>query len=74
MPIFEFRCESCKRVFEELVFSSEEKPACPACKSEDTHRILSAVKWKGAGADGGGSPSPCTSCSPGPTGCKGCSK
>jgi putative FmdB family regulatory protein len=73
MPIFEYRCESCKKGFEELVFSTEKNPLCPACGSDRTHRILSAVRWKGSG-DGGGSPSPCASCSPGPTGCKGCSR
>jgi putative FmdB family regulatory protein len=72
MPIFEYRCEGCKQTFEELVFSTDEKPECPNCRSTETHRILSPVRWKGAGG-AGGSPSPCTSCTPGPTGCKGCS-
>ncbi|MFH1437256.1 MAG: zinc ribbon domain-containing protein [Pseudomonadota bacterium] len=72
MPIYEYRCESCKQVFEELIFSSDEKPSCPKCSSDSTHRILSPVSWKGEG--GGGSASGCTSCSPGPSGCKGCSK
>jgi hypothetical protein len=30
------------------------------------------VRWKGEGGVSG-SPSPCTSCTPGPSGCKGCS-
>lgn len=72
MPIFEYRCEACKEVFEELVLSSQENPPCPKCNSPRTKRILSAVRWKGA--NGGGSPSPCSTCTPGPSGCKGCSK
>ena len=40
MPLFEFQCNSCSNIFEELVFSDKE-PACPKCHSEKTEKILS---------------------------------
>jgi len=32
MPIFEYRCDSCGKEFEELVFGAT-KVSCPACRS-----------------------------------------
>lgn len=31
MPIYEFRCDSCRQTFEELVSGAAEAPPCPAC-------------------------------------------
>jgi putative FmdB family regulatory protein len=42
MPIYEFECEGCGADFEELV-AAEGAAACPACGSERTRRLLSAV-------------------------------
>ncbi|KKR06953.1 MAG: FmdB family regulatory protein [Candidatus Peregrinibacteria bacterium GW2011_GWC2_39_14] len=44
MPIFEFQCQKCLTVFEELVLSGR-KPdlACTKCKSKDIKRLMSAA-------------------------------
>jgi putative FmdB family regulatory protein len=43
MPIYEFRCKNCKKVFEVLFRSSDEilKVCCPGCRSEKTEKLLS---------------------------------
>lgn len=46
MPIYEFECEGCGERFEELV-GAEATAACPACGSERTRRLLSAVSPPG---------------------------
>ncbi len=33
MPIFEYRCEKCKKTFETLVFGNQEV-SCPTCKGK----------------------------------------
>jgi putative FmdB family regulatory protein len=43
MPIYEFECEGCGAVFEELVAADAVAPACPACGTERTRRLMSAV-------------------------------
>jgi len=42
MPIFEFICKKCNNEFEILVFSSDEKIECPACKSGEVVKQLSS--------------------------------
>ena len=46
MPIYEFECEECGVRFEELV-GAEADAACPACRSERTRRLYSAVSPPG---------------------------
>lgn len=46
MPIYEFECEDCGERFEELV-GAEAAAACPACRSERTRRLYSAVSPPG---------------------------
>ena len=46
MPIYEFECEGCGARFEELV-GAEVAAACPACGSERTRRLYSAVSPPG---------------------------
>ncbi|MBQ7457323.1 MAG: zinc ribbon domain-containing protein [Desulfovibrio sp.] len=41
MPLFDFTCTQCGHIFEELVRGSE-KPACPACGSQETTRGIAA--------------------------------
>ncbi|OJU83727.1 MAG: hypothetical protein BGO11_09975 [Solirubrobacterales bacterium 70-9] len=43
MPIYEFECEGCGAVFEELVAADVAAPACPECGAERTRRLMSAV-------------------------------
>lgn len=40
MPLFDFRCKTCGKVFEALVRSGE-MPRCPACDATDLERQLS---------------------------------
>ena len=47
MPIYEFECEECGERFEELVAASVSAIACPACGSERTRRLISAVSPPG---------------------------
>jgi putative FmdB family regulatory protein len=52
VPTFDFQCKKCSAVFEfSRPFGSEEKPACPACKSKRTEKLLTppAVQFKGSG-------------------------
>lgn len=42
MPIFEYQCRACGRVFEELHLSATPAPACPGCGGADVERLLSA--------------------------------
>lgn len=68
MPIYEYTCEACGKEFEELVFG-DDTPACPACASTATHKLLSATKFKMPG----GSVSAPAGTSSGGSGCSGCS-
>jgi putative FmdB family regulatory protein len=35
MPMYEFRCTRCAKEFEEVVSTSDSKPACPECDKSD---------------------------------------
>ncbi len=41
MPLYEYVCRKCSRLFEELVFDKKD-PACPSCKADNVERVLSA--------------------------------
>lgn len=63
MPIFEFRCKDCGKVFEVLFKSSDEKlkVTCPACKSAKSEKMLSVFSGK---VEKPSMPAgPCSSCS-----------
>ena len=53
MPIYEYRCEDCGKVFEQLVFASDaDAPVeCPECGKHNTKRQLSSFSC-GSGGDG----------------------
>ena len=71
MPIYEYKCNKCEKVFETLVLGND-VPACPACSSQDLSRLLSAcgfVTRNGAGSGGDTASAPTTSSSS----CSGCS-
>jgi putative FmdB family regulatory protein len=48
MPIFEFRCEKCKKTFETLVFGSQ-AVSCPKCKSKKVKKLMSAFSHSSEG-------------------------
>ncbi|HBE94925.1 MAG TPA: FmdB family transcriptional regulator, partial [Desulfovibrio sp.] len=56
MPIFEYKCGRCGQEFEELVFG-DDAPACPACGSKKTSKLMSCCRTK-TGGDGGGFDAP----------------
>jgi putative FmdB family regulatory protein len=41
MLLYDFRCDDCGRVFEELVESRDDEVRCPACASASATRQLS---------------------------------
>jgi putative FmdB family regulatory protein len=43
VPIYEYRCRSCDREFEELIRSADDEPrlVCPSCKGKRVERKLS---------------------------------
>jgi putative FmdB family regulatory protein len=77
MPIYEYKCCACGHEFEELVFKENAAVDCPACKSRDTDKLMSACRHKAGSGGGdagdyaGGGPS--FSSSSGGGGCSGCS-
>ncbi len=40
MPIFEFQCNKCDNIFEEVVFGDDAVP-CPQCSAGDTEKLIS---------------------------------
>jgi putative FmdB family regulatory protein len=67
MPIYEYRCLDCSKVFEQIVWNSKnEEVRCPVCKGEKVLRLLSAFS-KGSGQVGKGVSIP-SSCGPSPSG------
>ena len=52
MPTFDFQCRKCNHVFEHSrPFGSIELPACPACGSKRSEKLIAppAVHFKGSG-------------------------
>ena len=56
MPLYEYRCESCGKRFEELVMNSRVKVSCPDCESDDVVREISLFSGSAFGCtpSGGG--------------------
>jgi len=67
MPIYEFRCLQCGKVFELLKMKKEDeslKMKCPKCSSPDVERVLSTINV-GTSARGSKAKSTVKSCSSG---------
>jgi putative FmdB family regulatory protein len=48
MPIYEYRCRNCSRVFEVFTYKSNgAREDCPDCGSADTARLFSAFAVSG---------------------------
>ena len=59
MPMYDYRCENCGEIFEELVFSSnvpDEEIECPVCHEYVAKKLLSApsISVGGSSSFGGG--------------------
>jgi putative FmdB family regulatory protein len=48
MPVYDYSCRACEHTFDALVRGNE-KPLCPACKSDDLERLLSMPAIKSDG-------------------------
>ncbi|MDD6088938.1 MAG: zinc ribbon domain-containing protein [Desulfovibrionaceae bacterium] len=63
MPIFEYRCEQCGNIFEEITFGND-VPPCPSCGSSETEKLISRPCRYSDGS--------ASSASSGGCGCSGC--
>ena len=55
MPIYEYKCNKCGNIFEEITFSSTDSSSkfqCPTCKSKDTCRLMSSFSCSSSGSNG----------------------
>jgi putative FmdB family regulatory protein len=74
LPIFEYTCADCGEEFEELVFGDDSDVACPKCEAASVSRKVSTFAFKSGSKFVSSSNAACSGCSPGPSGCTGCSK
>ncbi len=60
MPIYEYQCNQCGKVFEELIIgSSREDIKCPDCGLTDVKRLMSQTHTTGTSKlSGGCTPNP----------------
>ncbi|MFA5795245.1 MAG: zinc ribbon domain-containing protein [Candidatus Brocadiia bacterium] len=73
MPLYEFECAKCKKIFELLIRSpaDEKNLACPHCKNHKVTKQLSSFRMGGSGdssavpSSGGHGKSSCGSCGSG---------
>jgi putative FmdB family regulatory protein len=51
MPIFDFKCNTCGNIFEDLVKDADSKASCPECESKDCQRQLGSfsIRFHGKG-------------------------
>ncbi len=66
MPIYEYACAPCGKVFEELVLrkSDEAEVKCPSCGSAEVSRQMSRPAAARVGGGGGVGYSPAPPCGP----------
>lgn len=57
MPLFEYHCQTCEHEAEILV-RGQEKPACPACGSDQLEKLLSVPAAHTTGSKSAGSSLP----------------
>jgi len=50
MPIYEYECVECGRVFEQLVASHKARAQCPACNASNAKRLVSTFAAHGSSA------------------------
>ncbi len=63
MPIFEFQCEECGEIFEELILDGKiDDITCRKCKSPKVKKLISKVSFKSEGKFVNSSGSSCNIC------------
>ncbi|MGD2157215.1 MAG: zinc ribbon domain-containing protein [Anaerolineales bacterium] len=67
MPLYEFVCEECGKLFEELVRSASAvgEVICPECNSERVQKMVSTFASKIAGSSAFSSGASSAACNPG---------
>jgi putative FmdB family regulatory protein len=65
MPLFEYKCESCGKVFEELVSRSDQQVPCPSCRSDNARKLISTFSAAPGGSSGSDTPCGAPSCNSG---------
>jgi putative FmdB family regulatory protein len=75
MPIYEFKCRSCGKEFEELVLNKSAEVLCPSCGKANIEKWMSSFRSKIGGDDFGdfsssGGAGACGGCTQ--TSCAGC--
>ncbi len=66
MPIYEFECEECGKIFEELILGGSMKGIkCRYCGSQRIRKLISQVAFKSGGKFVSASGSSCGSCAGG---------
>jgi len=65
MPIYEYRCKDCEKVFETFVssISDADKVACSKCKSKNVVKQISSFSSRMAGSSGGAPAGALSGCS-----------
>ena len=55
MPIYEYECTECKKKYELVLMSVNEKaePECPKCKSKKARKLVSRVRYASGPAEDG---------------------
>ncbi|HKW99572.1 MAG TPA: zinc ribbon domain-containing protein [Bryobacteraceae bacterium] len=56
MPLYEYRCRKCGKIFEKLrrMQDADRELECPDCRSEEIERLLSKFATGGCGTSGSG--------------------
>lgn len=49
MPIYEYSCTDCGKVFEEIVFGERDSIPCPYCKGTHTRKLISRCRTRMGG-------------------------
>lgn len=59
MPMYEYRCDSCGKSFEQLrrISDADRDLECPECQARNVRRVLSTFATGGPGGGCGPSPS-----------------
>lgn len=54
MPIYEYQCQACEHVFEELILRASDaaEVACPVCQTPKPERLLSASATRSSSSGG----------------------
>ncbi|HVP68930.1 MAG TPA: zinc ribbon domain-containing protein [Anaeromyxobacteraceae bacterium] len=60
MPIYEYACRKCDRIFEELIVRRSDEVAvkCPHCEGREVEKVMSRPAARAGGGEGGSRAAP----------------